>query len=105
MKTLKIALFVGVVMLSGTLLAAYNDVDSNPADQDQYKKCKVYAMNRWNGGGELSPIPGQSKAEAFCTCLWNETSDDFRGGLAKFSESAAGAKINVICEKYSNWGD
>jgi len=60
-------------------------------------------MKRWEGGGESSPIPGQSKAEAFCTCLWNETPDDFKGGLAKFSESDKGAKINKICEKYSNW--
>ena len=80
----------------------YNDVPSGDA---QFKNCKIYAMKRWDGGGESSPIAGQSKAEAFCTCLWNETPDDFKGGLAKFSESEKGARINSICEKYSNWGD
>ena len=80
----------------------YNDV---PAGDVQYKNCKIYAMKKWDGGGENSPIPGQSKAEAFCTCLWNETPDDFAGGLAKFSESEKGARINKICEKYSNWHD
>jgi hypothetical protein len=80
----------------------YNDV---PSGDSQYMNCKIYAMKKWEGGGELSPIPGQSKAEAFCTCLWNETPDNFRGGLAKFSESEKGARINRICEKYSNWGD
>lgn len=78
----------------------YNEV---PQGDDQYKSCKIYAMKRWEGGGESSPIPGQSKAEAFCTCLWNETPDDFKGGLAKFSESDKGERINGICEKYSNW--
>jgi hypothetical protein len=79
----------------------YNEVPSGNA---QYKNCKIYSMNKWEGGGESSPIPGQSRAEAFCTCLWNETPDNFRGGLAKFSESEKGAKINAICEKYSDWG-
>ncbi len=80
----------------------YNDV---PAGDAQFKSCKIYAMKKWEGGGENSPVPGQSKAEAFCTCLWNETPDDFTGGLAKFSESAKGAKVNKICEKYANWYD
>ena len=95
------ALLLGVAQaaLAG---GEYNDVPSGDA---QYKNCKIYAMKRWDGGGERSPIAGQSKAEAFCTCLWNETPDDFKGGLAKFSESEKGARINAICEKYSNWGD
>ena len=80
----------------------YKDV---PSGDTQFKNCKIYAMKKWDGGGESSPIPGQSKAEAFCTCLWNETPDNFGGGLAKFSETERGAKINRICEKYSNWGD
>jgi hypothetical protein len=78
----------------------YNDV---PAGNEQYKNCKIYAMKKWEGGEKKSRIAGQSKAEAFCTCLWNETPENFKGGLATFSESEKGAKINDICEKYSGW--
>lgn len=80
----------------------YNEV---PAGDAQYKSCKIYAMKKYEGGGERSPIAGQSKAEAFCTCLWNEAPGDFNGGLAKLSESPRGAKLNKICEKYSDWHD
>lgn len=79
----------------------YNDV---PAGDPQVKACKIFSMKRWEGGGESSKIDGQSNAEAFCTCLWNETPDDFKGDLAKFSETAKGASTNKICEKYSGWG-
>lgn len=103
-RLLSSILSVSILCFAQAAFAAeeYNDV---PAGDAQYKNCKIYAMKKWEGGGESSPIPGQSKAEAFCTCLWNETPDDFRGGLAKFSESPKGAKINKICEKYSNWHD
>lgn len=84
---------------------AAGDYPDVPAGDAQYKNCKIYSMNKWSGGGDLSPVPGQSKAEAFCTCLWNETPDDFRGGLATYSQTERGARINAICEKYSNWGD
>ncbi|MBF0460274.1 MAG: hypothetical protein HQL87_02665 [Magnetococcales bacterium] len=105
MKTIKGGLFVLALLLqSGSLLAA-DEYNSVPAGDGQYKACKVYSMNKWGGGGDLSPIAGQTKAEAFCTCLWNETPDNFRGGLAKFSETEAGAKLSKICSKYSNWED
>ncbi len=80
--------------------AEYNDV---PNGDEQYKQCKIYAMSKWQGGGDSSPIAGQSKAEAFCTCMWNETPDNFKGDLAKFSETDKGASTNKICEDYSNW--
>jgi hypothetical protein len=83
---------------------AVDQYNAVPAGDAQYASCKKYSLNKWNGGEEASPIPGQNKAEAFCSCLWNETPDDFKGGLAKFSESPKGAEINAICEKYSNWG-
>ena len=80
----------------------YNDV---PADDAQYKQCLAFAKKLgWEGGGEKSPIKGQTKLQAFCTCMWNETPDDFKGNLATFSESDKGAKTNKICEKYSDWG-
>lgn len=97
--------FVMVASLAGAGAAfaadEYNDV---PAGDAQYRQCKVYSMDKYTGGGESSPIAGQSKAEAFCTCMWNETPDNFRGNLARFSETPKGASTNAICEKYSNWG-
>lgn len=80
----------------------YNDV---PAGDAQYKQCISYANKNYEGGDEKSPIKGQSKVQAFCECMWNETPDDFRGNLAKFAESEKGKKTNKICEKYSNWSD
>lgn len=80
----------------------YNDV---PSSDTQYKQCITYANKNYEGGNEPSPIVGQTKVAAFCECMWNETSDDFRGNLAKFAESPRGQKINKICEKYSNWSD
>ncbi|MBF0400006.1 MAG: hypothetical protein HQL90_04490 [Magnetococcales bacterium] len=107
MKTLKVVLFglaLSLSLQSGHLLAAY-EYNTVPGDDAQYRQCKSYSMTRWEGGGELSPISGQSKAEAFCTCLWNETPEDFRGDLAKFSETDAGRALDKVCSKYSNWGD
>ena len=80
----------------------YNDV---PAGDRQYAQCISTSNKKWEGGTEKSPIKGQSKAEAFCTCLWNETPDNFRGNLATFSESTRGKSVNKICEKYADWYD
>ena len=89
---------------AGAAFAAdeYNDV---PAGDTQYAACMKYSMNKYEGGEISSPIHGQTKAQAWCTCMWNETPDNFRGDLAKFSETDKGAKMNAVCEKYSNWGN
>lgn len=79
----------------------YNDV---PTDDKQYKKCIVSSNKNYEGGNARSPIAGQTKAQAFCECVWNETPEEFSGDLAKFAESKKGKEINKICEKYSNWG-
>ena len=76
-----------------------------PATDPQFMECRIYSMAKYEGGDALSPIAGQTKADAFCTCMWQETPEDFKGSLAKFSETAKGASTNKICEKYSNWGD
>lgn len=89
------------VSVSGAAFAQqYNKV---PVGDKQYADCLVYSVSKYTGGQDASPIAGQSKAEAWCTCMWNETSDDFRGDLAKFGETSKGAAINKICEKYSGW--
>jgi hypothetical protein len=80
----------------------YNEV---PAGDAQYAACMKYSMTKYEGGEVSSPIPGQTKAQAWCTCMWNETPDDFKGSLAKFAETEKGAKTNATCEKYSNWSD
>ena len=80
----------------------YNTVPAS--DQAQYRQCLSYINAKYDGGNEKSPIAGQTKAQAFCTCMWNETDDDFKGNLATFSDSAKGKKANATCEKYSDWG-
>lgn len=104
---MKALIGIASIVLLGASQAAfaagdYNDV---PSSDPQYRQCLAYSAKNYEGGNAPSPIPGQTKAAAFCECMWNETSDDFKGNLAKFSETAQGKKINKICEKYSNWGD
>ena len=103
----KITLSIAAALMlgaSGAALAVeeYNDV---PAGDKQYKQCQDWASKRYDGGNEKSPIKGQTKVQAFCTCMWNETPDDFKGNLVTFSESATGKKTNKTCEKYSKWSD
>lgn len=87
---------------AGTSFAAdaYNTV---PAGDAQYAQCLSYSKSIYSGGDEASLIPGQTKAQAWCTCMWNETPDDFRGSLAKFAETDKGAAMNKLCERYSGW--
>ena len=103
MKRLVLAAASALALSAGAAFAAdeYNKV---PAGDAQYAACIKYSMAKYEGGAAKSPIAGQTKAQAWCTCMWNETSDDFRGSLAKFSETARGAKINDMCEKYADWG-
>lgn len=78
----------------------YNAV---PAGDAQFAQCKSWSLNKYTGGNDKSPIAGQTKVEAFCTCMWNETPDDFKGNLAAFAETTKGAAMNKTCEKYSSW--
>lgn len=82
---------------------AQSEYNKVPSDDAQYRQCLRYAANRYTGGDEPSPIRGQTKVQAWCTCLWNETPDDFRGNLVNFSESSRGARTNKICEAYADW--
>ena len=87
--------------LSGAAFA--QDYNAVPAGDSQYRECLVRVNKIYEGGNEKSPIRGQSKAQAYCTCLWNETPDDFRGNLSKFADSDRGKRIDKICTKYSDW--
>lgn len=102
MKHLMPSLAISCLLaFSGAAMAEeYNDV---PAGDVQYKQCIARVYKLYEGGEEKSPIRGQNKAEAYCTCLWNETPDDFRGNLSKFADSERGKKLDRVCTKYSNW--
>lgn len=85
---------------SATWAQEYNTV---PAGDPQYRQCLTRVNNLYEGGDERSPIKGQNKAQAYCTCLWNETPDDFKGNLSKFADSPAGKSLDRMCVKYSKW--
>ena len=103
MKFILSAVAIAAAFASSTAFAAdeYNTV---PAGDAQYGQCISYANKLYEGGNEKSPIRGQTKVQAWCTCLWNETPDDFKGSLVKFSESDKGKQVNKTCEKYADWG-
>jgi len=92
----------GALLMSASIVATaagYND----PGGDKLYTRCLTEASNLYDGGQEKSPIRGQSKLVAWCTCMWNETPDDFKGSLVKFAESSRGKSTNKICEKHSDW--
>ena len=98
--TLAAALILGTASMASAA-DTYNPVPSS--DAAMLQQCITYATNKYTGGDAASPIPGQNKSMAFCTCMWNETPDDFKGNLAKFADTDKGAATNKTCEKYSDW--
>ena len=102
MKHLFLPVFVLSVWTAGTALAAggYNDA---PWGDPQVVRCMSKAMSSYSGGTDPSKVAGQTKAQAWCECMWNETPEDFEGDLVRFSESSKGASINKKCERHSGW--
>lgn len=96
----KLAATAAFLTISGVAAAQYNPV---PAGDPQYAQCLAYTLDKYTGGGDASRVGGQTKAQAYCRCMWNETPDDFKGDLAKFAETAKGAATNKTCEKHSGW--
>jgi hypothetical protein len=92
-----------LIAASAGAAIAQSEYNAVPSDDGQYRQCITYANRIYQGGADPSPIRGQSKVHAWCTCLWNETPDNFRGSLVNFSESERGKRINKICEKYADW--
>jgi hypothetical protein len=86
-----------------TAVLAADAYDPVPAGDVQYGQCLAYSATVYQGGNDASPIAGQNKAQAWCTCMWQETPEDFKGSLAKFSETPKGAATNKTCERYANW--
>ena len=104
MKTaLKSTLAIAFLSVSLTVPAMAQKYNPVPADEAQFGQCLAYSATKYQGGNAASPIAGQNKAQAWCTCMWNETPEDFKGDLAKFSETSQGAATNRTCEKYANW--
>ena len=103
-KLLALALSAAFSCAATTVMAADN-YNAPPAGDKQYGSCIVYSNKTYEGGTAKSPVQGQSKAQAFCTCMWNETPENFKGDLAKFAETSKGKEINQICEKHSDWGN
>lgn len=94
-----------LLLCSAAVSLAQDKYNPVPAGDRQYRQCLDWSLKRYDGGNEKSPIPGQTKAQAFCTCMWNETPDNFRGNLVLHAESERGKRVNKICEKYSDWAD
>jgi len=105
MKSILSFAAAAAMLLSAQAAVAQSTYNPVPAGDAQYRQCLTYASTLYEGGKEKSPIKGQTKEQAWCTCLWNETPEDFSGNLVKFSESAKGKRVNKICEAYANWSD
>ena len=106
MNKLLASLVSSLLLCAATSAFAADEYNKVPAGDEQYTQCQAFAVKLgWEGGDEKSPIKGQTRVEAFCTCMWNETPEDFKGNLATFSESAKGKKINKTCEKYADWSE
>jgi hypothetical protein len=88
MKYLFQTLTAACTLTFASAVAAQTVYNTVPAGDAQYRQCLAYAAKLYEGGKEPSPIKGQNKEQAWCTCLWNETPDEFGGNLVKFSESA-----------------
>ena len=89
---------------SGSVQAA-DDYNRPPAGDAQFRQCMVHSAKVYEGGNEASPIKGQTKAQAWCTCMWNETPDDFKGNLVTLSETRKGKESNKLCAKHANWSE
>jgi len=105
MRIRHLAALIGLALCAAGTASADDTYNTVPKGDTVYAQCQATSLKRYEGGTDASPIAGQSKVEAFCTCMWNETPDDFKGDLAKFSETTKGAATNKTCEKYANWSD
>lgn len=105
MNRLIVAAVSGIFLTVSSQAFAADEYNAVPAGDAQYAACISYANKKYEGGNEASKVKGQTKAQAWCTCMWNETPDDFGGDLVKYSESAKGAATNKTCERYSGWQD
>ena len=97
-----IACIVSMSCIAPAKAQEYNRVPAS--DNAQYSQCIRYVNSNYEGGSLMSPYKGQTKAAAWCTCAWNETSDDFRGNLGSFAETPRGRSMMKVCDTYADWG-
>ena len=103
MKRLFTALVSAAFFAAAGSAMAQEEYNTVPTGDAQYRQCLTRVNDLYTGGSEKSPIRGQNKAQAYCTCLWNETPEDFKGNLSKFADSERGKKLDKVCTKYSAW--
>ncbi len=104
--TFRILLLTAVLSCGSAVSAfAISEYNPVPAGDMLFARCKQYGLQKYSGGKEPSLISGQSKVDAFCTCMWNETPDNFKGNLGAYADTTAGASMNKTCETYSGWSD
>ncbi|RZJ59367.1 MAG: hypothetical protein EON49_11605 [Acidovorax sp.] len=95
--------FLIMALMAVTGAASAADYNKPPADDKLYPACVKETNANYTGGNDKSPVRGQTKAQAYCMCLWNETPDDFKGSLADFAETPKGKSMKSACEKHSDW--
>jgi hypothetical protein len=105
MRALSIITSALLLLSASAAVSAADDYNRPPAGNAQYKQCLSYSATIYEGGNEPSPVKGQTKAQAWCTCMWNETPEDFKGNLVKFADTRKGKETNKLCEKHSNWSE
>lgn len=103
MKKLFFAFVSAAVLASTGAALAATDYNKPPAGDSQYAACIKASNENYTGGNDKSLIKGQTMAQAYCTCVWNETPEDFKGSLARFAETAKGKSTKALCEKHSGW--
>ena len=97
------SLLLTILLAATGSAGAATDYNNPPAGDKLYSACIKSSNDSYEGGNSSSPVRGQTKAQAYCTCLWNETPDDFKGSLAKFAETAKGKSMKKMCEKHADW--
>ena len=62
----------------------------------------TYVSENYDGGEEPSPFKGQSKAQAWCACLFQKV-PDFADDLAHYLKTRNGKNVDDACNTYADW--
>lgn len=72
----------------------------------QFENCITKYKKKFpEGGDDKAPglSGGQTKAQAWCACVWHESGDNFTGDLYDWAENKASNSLYKSCENYSGW--
>jgi len=75
-----------------------------PANAANLLACVKYVSKTYEGGEAPSPVAGQSKTQAWCSCFQREK-PDFAGDLGAYLETGPGKKTDTLCNRYADWGE